>query len=70
MKKSEFVKLLETVVRAAMENIQSLELVTMIDRGGDYVVATCTNGAKYQICVEADSLIATAHDVIDFLRFK
>lgn len=70
MKKSEFVRLLETVVKAAMGNIQSLELVTLIDRGGDYVVATCTNGAKYQICVEADNLIAMAYDVINFLRFK
>lgn len=68
MRKSEFVKLLESVVRAAMENIQSLELVTLTD--GEYVVATCRNGAKYQICVEADSLMATAHDVINFLRFK
>lgn len=68
MKKSEFVKLLETVVRAAMGNIQSLKLVTLTN--GEYVVATCTNGAKYQICVEADSLIATAYDVIGFLRFK
>lgn len=68
MKKSKFVKQLETVVKAAMENIQSLELVTLTD--GECVIARCKNGAEYQICVEADSLIATAHDVIDFLRFK
>lgn len=64
MKKSDFVQLLETIVKAAMEKIQSLELIN------DGVVATCTNGARYQIYVEADSLIATAYDVINFLRFK
>lgn len=68
MERSEFVRRLESVVKAAMPNIQSLELVTLTN--GEYVVATCKNGAKYQICTEWDSLIAMAHDVIDFLRFK
>lgn len=68
MSKSEFVKLLETLVKADKENIQNLELVTITDE--EYVIATCRNGAKYRICVEADSLMATAYDVIKFLMYK
>lgn len=68
MNKADFVTLLETMVKAAMENIKSLELVTCVNE--EFVIATCNSGSKYKICVTANSLIATAYDVINFLRFK
>ena len=68
VERAAFLKLVEQVVTMAKPNIQRLDLAVQPD--GEYVIAVCANGAQYRICTEADSLIAMAHDVIDFLRFK
>lgn len=68
MEKAEFVKSLETLIKAAMKNIVSLEFIPTVN--GEFVLSTCDNGAKYMIDVTADSHIAIAYDVINYLRFK
>lgn len=67
--KAQFVHLLEKLVKAAMPNIKSLDLIEL-DGGAKHVLATCNNGARYLVCVEGNSHIAIAYDVINFLRFK
>lgn len=68
MERADFVALLETMVKAAMSNVKSLKLVECVDE--EFVVVTCSSGAKYKICVTGNSLMALAHDVILRLRFK
>lgn len=68
MGKAEFLKLLETLIKAAMKNIVSVELI--LSDNEEIVLAACDSGAEYMINVTGDSHIAIAHDVIDYLRFK
>lgn len=68
MTKARFVQLLETLVKAAMPNIKSLEFITAANE--EFVMAICEGGAKYTINVSGDSPIAIVYDVINFLRFK
>ena len=35
-----------------------------------YVTATFSNGASYRICIECDSYMAMAQDIINFLAYK
>ncbi len=65
-----FVKKVEAVVTSALPNILSLELKYKVASGIEYVLATCEGGGEYEICTEADSLIAMAADIINFLKTK
>ncbi|MDL2248944.1 hypothetical protein LJB89_04555 [Tyzzerella sp. OttesenSCG-928-J15] len=68
-RKREFVEELERVFLIGQPHFKSLEY---IDKHGDgeYVVATCKNGAVYRVDVTGDSLPSLVYDVYNELRGK
>lgn len=69
-KKQDFVKeYLEPLLEAAMLNVESCNYWMNRDRE-EYVTITTKTGQVYHISVTADSPIAIAADVINFMKYK
>lgn len=64
-KKAEYVAGALAAAVTVIANVSGLEY--FIDRGEEFVKLTYDNGYSVNICVTADSLAATAHDVFKYI---